>query len=96
VIVYDPKVDADYRVLYDARLQQGARVVVREIDGVEKIKEDLPVGEKDPRKVIIKAARERALELAESLEGLVFVGYDPRLLAEGSLKEYFDKCLTIK
>jgi len=80
--IYRESEEAGFRVLYDAVSEKG--VVVQVVDMLSgEIKEIKYEGEIDlPRPELMKRARQAANNLAEQLDGTVFIGYDPSILSK--------------
>jgi hypothetical protein len=78
--VYQPT-GVDFKVLYDARPGVGTKVVVLGMDGSSLDERFDGWDGTTGRQEMMGQARGRAAELANRLQGGVFVGYDPTLLS---------------
>jgi predicted house-cleaning NTP pyrophosphatase (Maf/HAM1 superfamily) len=83
--VYDLRSDPDYRVLYDARPGVGFSVVVKST--VEIVDRFSSTENGKPRREMMELARQKAREMAQKLDGLVFIGYDPSILSVEMFEE---------
>ena len=77
--VYELSADPDYKVLYDACTGVGFSVVVKSTVGVVDRFSSTENGQ--PRREMMELARRKASEMAQKLEGEVFIGYDPTILS---------------
>ena len=77
--VYELSSDPDYKVLYDARAGVGFSVVVKStVDVVDRFSS---TENGRPRREMMALARRKASEMAQKLDGDVFIGYDPTILS---------------
>ncbi len=76
-LTFDPKADADFKVLYDAVAQIGYRIQV--LDHAGTLQDELKREARQTRDLLMKQARESARTIAHGLPGTVYVGYSPEI-----------------
>lgn len=90
--VYDPNANKDYMVMYDARPGVGFSVLVKTPLGVVDRFSSTENG--GPRREMMELARRKAREMAQQLDGEVYIGYDPSILSVDLFKEANSQCTT--